>query len=249
MLELTLDTRVDLARSTARHGAGLFETIRIRHGRALRLEAHLARLAHGAAFLGLEPPPETDAVEAFLDQGACCARLASGVLRLFAVDESLIVFVAPWTPSRPARTDIGLSQRGARRSTNPLNRFKTMAYLENLLLMREAEDRALFEVIALNELGHLTDGGRTNLFLVSGDHLLTPSLADGALPGIARGVLLEAGLATEAPLNAADLEGADAVFLTNALHGVVPVHGVESRIAKNARHRLIRDAEGLLSMD
>ena len=61
-----------------------------------------------------------------------------------------------------------------RRSANPLNRFKTMAYLENLLLTREAEDRALYEVVALNESGRLTDGGRTNLFLVTGDEILTP---------------------------------------------------------------------------
>ncbi len=249
MLELTLDTRVDLARSTARHGAGLFETIRVRHGRALRLEAHLARLAHGAAFLGLEAPPETQVVEAFLENNASCAGLASGVLRLFAVDESLIVFVAPWTPSRPTRIDIGFSQRGMRRSTNPLNRFKTMAYLENLLLMREAEDRALFEVIALNELGHLTDGGRTSLFIVSGDRLLTPPLADGPLPGIARGALLEAGLAEEASLTPENLEHADGAFLTNALNGILPVHGVEGGSPKDTRHPLILKCAEILSTD
>jgi len=165
------------------------------------------------------------------------------------VDESLIVFVAPWTPSRPARIDIGLSQRGARRSTNPLNRFKTMAYLENLLLTREAEDRALFEVIALNELGHLTDGGRTSLFLVSGDRLLTPPLADGALPGIARGVILGAGLAEEASLTPEDLQQAESVFLTNALNGVVPVYGVESGPPKDPRHPLLLKSVDLLNMD
>ena len=187
MLELTADTRIDLARSGARHGAGLFETIRIRCGRALRLEAHLQRLAHGAAFLGLDTPPEAYEVEAYLDQRTNAAQLTSGVLRLLAVDGSLMVSLAPWEPQRPARIDVAIGHRMVRWSRNPLNRFKTMAYLENLLLTREAEDRALFEVIALNEHGRLSDGGRTSLFVVLGSRLLTPPLGRRAAAGHRQG--------------------------------------------------------------
>jgi len=249
MLKLTADTCVDLARSGARHGAGLFEAIRIRHGRALRLEAHLSRLAHGAAFLGLEAPPEADVVDAFLENHTACPGLSSGVLRLIAVDESLMVFVSSWEPCRPARIDLGVGRRMMRRSANPLNRFKTMAYLENLLLIREAEDRALFEVIALNECGRLTDGGRTSLFLVMGDAILTPPVQEGALPGVARGALLEAGLGSEAVLEVEDLKAADAVFLTNALHGVIPVHGIEEGGPKNPRHPAIGICAGAINTD
>jgi branched-chain amino acid aminotransferase len=249
MLELTADTRLDLARSSARHGAGLFETIRIRQGRVLRLDAHMARLAHGAAFLGMEPPPEAYVVEAFLENHTDCPRYSNGVLRLFAVDESLIVSVSPWEPSRPARIDIAIGHRVVRRSTNPLNRFKTMAYLENLLLAREAEERALFDVIALNEWGRLTDGGRTSLFIVSGDRLLTPIQADGSLPGIARGVILGAGLAEEASLSPENLHQAQGAMLTNALHGVVPVNGVENGSPKDPGHSLIRKCAAILDAD
>jgi branched-chain amino acid aminotransferase len=249
MLELTADTRVDLARSGARHGAGLFETIRIRQGRALRLEAHMNRLAHGAAFLGLDAPPEPYVVEAFLANHTNCECLASGVLRLLAVDQSLLVSLAPWEANRPRRIDIGISLRMVRRSGNPLNRFKTMAYLENLLLTREAEDRALFEVIALNEAGRLTDGGRTSFFLVTGDAVLTPSVTEGALPGIARGILLAAGLAAEATLDIDDLANAEAVFITNALHGVVPVHDIEGHQPKDAKHPALRACAELLERE
>lgn len=249
MLTLTADTCVDLARSGARNGAGLFETIRIRHGRALRLEAHLSRLAHGTAFLGLEDPPDADVVEAFLENHTPCAGMASGVLRLIAVDESLMATLFPWEPRRPARIDIGIGRRMTRRSANPLNRFKTMAYLENLLLTREAEDRALYEVVALNESGRLTDGGRTNLFLVMGDEILTPPVQEGALPGVARNALLAAGLGREAVLDADDLKRADAVFLTNAIHGVIPVHGVEEGGAKNPRHPILCACAGSINAD
>jgi branched-chain amino acid aminotransferase len=249
MLELVTDTRIDLARSAARHGTGLFETIRIHRGRALRLNAHLARLARGAAFLGMDAPPETNVVRAFVEQHTNCAQLSSGVLRLLTVDERLIVFISAWEPSRAERIDIGVAARIVRLSSSPLNRFKTMAYLENTLLTREAKDRAMFEVVALNEAGRLTDGGRTTLFVVSEDRVVTPPVADGALPGIARDVLLQAGLATEVSLRPADLLRADGAFLTNALHGVVTVDRVEGGTSKNSRHPKILAATALLNAD
>ncbi len=114
-----------------------------------------------------------------------------------------------------------------RSSGSPLNRFKTLSYLENRLLHREAEAQGWFEALALNERGQLTDGGRTNVVLVLEGQALTPPVQDGALPGIARRVLLEAGLAREASLEPRDLESAEGVFLVNALRGWIGVRGGE----------------------
>jgi branched-chain amino acid aminotransferase len=248
MLELLTDTRIDLARSGARHGAGLFETIRVRAGAPLRLGAHLERLAAGARFLGLDAPPGPEAVAAFLAARSPCAALASGVLRLVALDRSLHVTVTPWEPDRPARIELGLSLETRRLSGSPLNRFKTLSCLENRLMAQEAGRRGLFEVIALNEHGRLTDGSRTSLFLVLEGRLLTPPAADGALPGVARRALLEAGLAMEAPLTPMDLARAEAILLSNALQGAVPVHGLEGQKhgPLDAGHALLCRAGDLL---
>jgi len=247
MLELLSGVRTDLAASGARHGEGLFETIRVRDGAPLRLDLHLRRLAEGARFLGLEPPPDAAALLAFL-AGTACPGLASGVLRLLAVDRTLQVSVAPWRPDGPARIVLGLSRETRRLSTSPLNRFKTLSYLENRLMAREAEGRGLFEVIAGNEAGRLTDGSRTSLFLVLEGRLVTPPAADGALPGVARRVLLEAGLAREAALTPADLARAEAVLLTNALRGAMAVHALEGQGggALDGEHPLLRSAMALL---
>jgi branched-chain amino acid aminotransferase len=246
MLVLLTDTRLDLARSGARHGQGLFETVRMRDGAPQRLGAHLERLAAGARFLGLEPPPGTEAVLAFLAARRVGAGLALGVLRLVAVDRALYAFAQPWVPRRPRRVEVGLS-RGLRRfSPSPLNRFKTMSCLENRLLAREAADRGLFEVLALNEAGRLTDGSRTTLFAVLGGRLVTPPAADGALPGVARRCLLEAGLGAESALAPEDLERAEALLLTNALWGAVPVHRGPGGRSLAAGHPLLGQAAALL---
>jgi len=216
----TLDPVLDLTRSGARHGWGVFETLRLARGRALRLPLHLERLAAGTAFLGLPPPPAQAEIEALL---ARLPRPDDGILRLQAVDRSLILSAAPLddAPALPATLDLADSL--VRLSSSPLNRFKTLAYLENRLLAREAEARGLTEVVALNERGEVTDGSRTTLLLVRGGALLTPPAAAGALPGVARRVILEAGLAREAVLLPGDLEAADALFLASSLRGILPV--------------------------
>jgi len=246
MLELLTGAQVDLAVSAARHGEGLFETIRVQAGQARRLEAHLARLARGAAFLGLAPPPEAGTLRAFLAGHTSCASLERGTLRLVALDGRLHVWVQAGLPPGPVRPSAALSVTGRRFSASPLNRFKTLSYLENRLLTREAEDRGLFEVIAPNERGRLTDGGRTSLFVVSEGGLLTPPVEDGALPGVARGCLLEAGLAREAHLEPADLDRAPAILLCNALRGALPLAAWEGRILEG-RHPLLVQAAAVLA--
>lgn len=245
MLELSLDTTVDLTRSAVRHGCGAFETLRITQGKPWRLDLHLERLAAGCAFLGLAAPPECLVVADFLNKLAVGTSLETGVLRLLAADGRLIVYAEPLA-SAPEPVALGLSCETVRFSGNLLTRFKTLSYLENLQLTREAARRGLFEVLAPNEQGYLTDGGRTTVFVVQKDRVLTSPVAAGALPGIARRVLLEAGYASEAPLRWEDLIQAEAVFLANALRGVLPVQEIEGQGRRNPEHPAISKARRLL---
>ena len=233
MLVLTVDPAawsVDLGRSDARHGYGLFETVRVQDGAARWLPLHLERLAAGCAFLGLAPPPGPDALAARL--AAPLGALRAGVLHLVAADGLLRARWgrAPPAPEVPAR--IAVAASAVRLAGSATCRFKTLSYLENRLLQREAEERGLFDVVARNERGRLADGGRTNLFLVLDGRVVTPPIADGALPGVARRVLLKAGLAEERSVGLDDLDAAEGVFVANALRGAVPVrHDREGRVA------------------
>jgi branched-chain amino acid aminotransferase len=224
MLELVTARAMDVATSDARHGWGCFETLRVEKGLPRWLERHLARLAGGCAFLGLAPPPPPESIRAFLESlplpGPDLTSDGDGTLRLIAVDGCLIVRLdgRPAPPAEPLRAC--LSTRVTRCSASPLNRFKTLSYLENRLLQVEAGERQAFEALALNESGRLTDGGRTTVLLRKRGRWLTPPAEDGALPGIARGLLLEAGLVDEAALRPEELPEAEGALLVNALRGV-----------------------------
>ncbi len=244
MLELITEPVIEFTRSDARYGYGLFETARIEEWRVPLLSYHLKRLAAGAVYLGIAPPPPPEAVEAF------CAAMSNfprrGALRLYAFDGRLAIVPARGLPDAPAAAAAALARSLTRLSSSPLCRFKTLSRLENELLAREAAERGLFEVVALNEAGRLSDGARTTVFVVRGGRVLTPPLADGALPGIARQLLLEAGIAEEAPLRPADIAACEAAFLANALRLVVPLATWEGQVLARA-HPAVLAATALLA--
>jgi para-aminobenzoate synthetase/4-amino-4-deoxychorismate lyase len=80
-----------------------------------------------------------------------------------------------------------------------------------------------FDAIFLNSRGEVCEGARSNVFIERDGVLLTPALDCGLLPGVMRRHLLEAGRAVEAVLGVDDLRGASAIYLANALRGLIPV--------------------------
>jgi branched-chain amino acid aminotransferase len=105
---------------------------------------------------------------------------------------------------------------------------KTGAHLPHVLAVRAARAAGAHEAVLVDGRGFVTEGATSNVFAVRRGRLVTPPLAAGILPGVTRGVVLalarEAGvLADESPLAAAELEGAEEVFITSTTREIVPV--------------------------
>jgi branched-subunit amino acid aminotransferase/4-amino-4-deoxychorismate lyase len=82
--------------------------------------------------------------------------------------------------------------------------------------------------------GRILDGGTATVWAVAGGVLLTPPAPD-AVAGVARAFLLDACARAGVParvgvLDAAALEEADELFLTNAFAGAVAVRGRGGRV-------------------
>ena len=79
------------------------------------------------------------------------------------------------------------------------------------------------ELIYVNEHGDVCEGAITNVFAADAEGILrTPSLDSGLLPGVLRGQLLADGSAVEARLTLEDLQNAPALYVGNALRGLIP---------------------------
>ena len=223
-------------------GDGLFETLLWRRGELVLAQAHAARLAAGAAVLGLPAPDPgafTDtALEAVRRAGLGETRAAvrvtltagsggRGLDRPAALQPRLLATAAPSVrPASPARLAIAATRRNQASSAS---RLKTLSYLDNVLARREAVAAGAEEAVMLNTDGHLACAAAANIFWIRDGALFAPAPEAGVLDGImARQVRAAAaglGLDVRSVLAAAAvLESAEAIFLTNSLIGLRPAY-------------------------
>jgi branched-chain amino acid aminotransferase len=228
---------------------GLFETMRARDGRVLRLERHWARLSEGARLLDIPLPLDAPGLAAAARElllangfarGEAALRLTltrgpgpRGLLPPERPTPTLLLagFPAP-EPAPPVRAVL---VKGVRRNElSPASRIKSLAYLDQLLALREAVAAGGEEALLCNTAGRLACASTANLFLVVEGRVWTPSVGEGALPGVTRAVLLERAraqgiFAVEAEVPRHLLARAEEIFTTNALRGIRAVASVDGR--------------------
>lgn len=233
------------------YGYGLFETMRSYGGQVFRLDRHLARLMRSAERLGiaslLDPAVLERAVQKTLEVNRLhdarirlsvsagegergLALPESGTLTIVVVAERLVL-----PPPQVYEKGVSAAIVSVRRnSQSPLSGIKSIAYMDSLLAHSEAVAQGADEAILLNERGLVAECSTSNIFLVVGGRLLTPSAESGILPGITREVVLELAdglsLATAVgEIQLADLLGADEAFLTSSIRELVPITEVDGR--------------------
>jgi len=226
------------------YGYGLFETMRAYSGRIFRLERHLARLSRSAKLLGIDLESIPDLEKALyntlqannLSHARIRLTLSGGegeplpdlVIRV----PTVLIVARSYTPYPRQVYKQGFKaivSRIRRNTQSPASAMKSLNYLDNLLARQEAKLAGADEAILLNEQGFLAEGSMSNIFLVSGNALLTPSEDSGILPGITRGVVLEElapslGMKKiERKIALKELLQADEAFFTNSLIEIMPL--------------------------
>jgi para-aminobenzoate synthetase / 4-amino-4-deoxychorismate lyase len=216
-----------------RPAAGVFTSLLVRDGAARRLGDHLDRLDGSARQLfgkGL-PPGLRD------DLAACLARRPSGRLRItvrpLGGPLSATVEVVP-AGSPPAAADlVPVAIPGG------LGGHK---WLDRRLLAHHAQAAGTGpggHLLIEDAGGHVLETDRASVFAVAGGVLRTPPADGKLLPGVTRAAALRlaasAGIATEVtPLTRRDLATASEVFVTNSVHGVLPVRSVAGTMLPTA---------------
>jgi branched-subunit amino acid aminotransferase/4-amino-4-deoxychorismate lyase len=135
---------------------------------------------------------------------------------------------APLPPPAPAGGAV-VSFAGQTLFADRLARHKTLNYWSRRLAYEEGRARGADEVL-FGFRGGYAEGSRTNLFLIRRTMLITPGLDGPVLPGIMRALVLELApglgflpVVVDSGVSRHQLLGADEVFLTNAVRGIIPV--------------------------
>lgn len=219
---------------TLQFGEGLFETIKWQ-GENEKLRLHYERLKSSANFLGIPCPSYEEFLKlietAVGDRLGCYVKfiLVSRGSTYYAdsPEDYEVHVVVKDLPSQPRAVSLTLSEL-RRHSWNPIFRHKTTSYLFNILVKKSARSEGFFDGVVLNEKGELTECSASNLILLKGGRLYTPSRDSGLLWGTTLELLIRKGVdIEERSLSLKDLHEADSVFITNSLMGVVPVRRFE----------------------
>ena len=205
---------------------GLFETLRLQDGTIPRLDLHLARLTASARSFDIPFAPDRAR-----DELAAAVRGREGTTRVRLTldpDGTVHIELAP-LPDRPFRT-AWVCPDPMPEAGGPLCRHKTTARDHYETRFRAARAAGADEAIVLNGAGEVCEGTRSNVWIERAGRLWTPPLASGGLGGVERAHLLATRPDTaEAVLTPADLWRAPAVYLSNALRGLMRVGLVSGR--------------------
>lgn len=233
------------------YGYGLFETMRSYGGHVFSLDRHLARLMHSAGKIGLnaglDPDAIGQAIYKTLEANECPdARIrltvlagegergltlpTPGALTIIIVAERLVL-----PPPRAYKEGLCAVVASTRRNSRSLLAgIKSINYLDNLVAQSEAVTAGADQAILLNELGFVAECSTSNIFMVVGGQLLTPSVESGILPGVTREEVIELALnlgvaVVEEEISLAVLLRADEAFMTNSIIEVMPITAVDGK--------------------
>jgi len=238
-------TQLDVADRALQYGDGVFETLRIRNAKPEYLALHLQRLRAGCERLGfpgidwqtlrrelhdLAAQHDGRVMKIILSRGSAGRgyRPAPGS----AVTRIVSIHALPEQPDTAGGVRVRICT--TRLGYQPLLAgIKHLNRLEQVLGRMECEGRWQ-EGLMRDPEDNIVEGTMSNLFLVSGDRLVTPSLARAGVEGITRARILaiarRMGIHCDIrDVNADELATIDGMFVCNSLIGIWPVTRFEGR--------------------
>ncbi|GLK71478.1 D-amino-acid transaminase [Ancylobacter dichloromethanicus] len=238
-------------------GDGVYEVCEVRAGHMVDERRHLERLVRSLNELRIRLPMPLAALGVVLRETIRRNRVRNGLVYLQVtrgVARRDHYFPDPATPPSlvvtarsvdPARAD-AVAGEGIAVITVPDNRWervdiKTIGLLPNVLAKQAAKQAGAREAWFVDASGHVTEGGSTNAWIVTGDgRLVTRPAEGGILRGITRTVMLEVAEALqlrvdERPFTVAEARAAREAFVTSATNLATAVVRIDGHLIGDGR--------------
>jgi branched-chain amino acid aminotransferase len=210
-------------------GDGVFEVVRVYHGRPFALPEHLDRLERSASNLQLgwfvpRAALEEEVPWLLAERGE---EQFDGILRIVLTRAGHRLLLTEPVPASPERVRLGFVTYAP---TRVLDGVKSLSYAGNMLASRLAQERGFDEALLVTPHGRVLEAPTSTIFWVGDDGVLsTPPLDDHILASITRDKLIALVGGEERPLTGEELLGAGEAFLASTVREVQPVVAVEQR--------------------
>jgi branched-chain amino acid aminotransferase len=230
-----------------KEGKSIYEVIRIIDGVPLFLEQHLERLKNSAALIGQRVLLGDMEIRNKIVQLSEMNDVTEGNVKIVfnyrdKENRSLFYFIRHSYPSRE-QYDMGVDTilfHGER--TNPNAKVINVSFRE--CVERQIKEKNAYEAILVDNLGFITEGSKSNIFIIKGNGVITAPL-EAVLPGITRGILLtilkEQNIQVlEEQFHYKDLRSADALFITGTSPKVLPIKRVEAMDFNSSNNTVVK---------
>lgn len=227
------------------YGDGIFETMRSYARVVFKIDEHLDRLFRGLKTIGIKSPYTKPYLKEIIYEVLKMNGLKSAYVRLSVTrgegrfglefkdifNPNVVLVVKEFGEYHERMYQCGISAKIVpirQNERSPLSGIKSLNFLNNILARLEAKDSGYDDAILMNTEGYVAESVTANIFLVSGNRLITPSLNSGILCGITRDIVIKIAknlrlAVREKSVTRRELFNADEVFLTNSLIEVLPV--------------------------
>ncbi len=233
------------------YGDGLFETLRTYRKNPFCLEDHVDRLSSSSKYFDIpfhhtlqqirhiieQLITQNGLNDAYIRMTLSRGSTAHGLIPHHPYDPTFMVHAKPLTAYPPAWQTTGLllmTSSFRRSDTCPVSGHKTLNFMTNYLVKKEAIDLGYHDAIILNTNNQVAECAVSNVFIVEKNAVITPSLKTNILPGITRKIILrlcrESGIrVSEEAFGMERVLAAEEMFITNSLMEVMPVSKIDGK--------------------
>lgn len=248
------------------YGDGLFETIHAYGTQGRNLNLHLSRLKKGMSILGIEIPKYLD--DTMLDKEI--TRLLNKNRMFGSARLRLTVYRNAGGKYTPEDNSAGilisadsletkmyeLNTKGyvvdvfpdLKKPLNTLSSIKCCNSLFYILAGIYQKQNALNDCILINSNDRISEAVSSNIFIVKGDSIYTPSVSEGCIPGVMREVIIKVApkigykIFNQVAIPMQELNNCDEIFLSNTISGIRWVVAFRQQRYFNKASKLLTEA-------
>ena len=232
---------------------GVYEVVRIIQGVPLFIEKHLSRFRSSAKLLGFNLYETDESITMSINKlikinecENCNVKIVINNLDKKEQDNYTFIMKSSYPKEEEERLGVPVilfhgERNNPNAKTTDLNFRKKLS--EDILKYN------VYEALLVNKNNEITEGSKSNFFVVNGDTIYTPP-AENVLPGVTRGYVMDICRKLnfkiiEAPVTLNLLAEADGLFITGTSPQVLPISLVDKAEFPSAKNPVIikvRDA-------
>lgn len=224
------------------NGKCIYEVLRVINGTPLFLKEHLLRLEKSLILAAAKSPIDSANIKKSIDELISLNGVKDGNIKVVINGDNLFVFsITAHYPTKEmydqgVKTILYFGER-----TNPNAKVVDTTFREKVT--KEITDNEAYEGILINNEGYVTEGSKSNIFMVKGDTVYTAP-AEGVLLGITRDKIIKACedlnlTVIEKNIRHEELKTLDGLFISGTSPKVLPINEIQGLIKYNKIHSKI----------